>query len=94
VQEQYSESFYSTIDVVVANIFPTNNFLIMVVTFTNQQPQFMHVFISSVEYPDIADQQAVEKHPSAASRSFFVIAAYWNVRIIPQDFACLASGCF
>jgi hypothetical protein len=38
--------------------------------------------------------QAVEKSPSAALRSSFVIAAYLKVRLIPQDFACLASGGF
>jgi len=38
--------------------------------------------------------QAVEKSPAAALRSSFVIAAYPNVRFIPQDFACLASGGF
>jgi hypothetical protein len=35
--------------------------------------------------------QAVEKSPSAALRSSFVIAAYLKVRLIPQDFARLAS---
>jgi hypothetical protein len=35
--------------------------------------------------------QAVEKSPSAALRSSFVIAAYLKVRLIPQDFSCLAS---
>jgi hypothetical protein len=34
--------------------------------------------------------QAVEKHPSAALRSSFVIAAYTIVRLIPLDFARLA----
>ena len=38
--------------------------------------------------------QAVEKSPAVALRSSFVIAAYLNVRLIPQDFACLASGGF
>jgi hypothetical protein len=38
--------------------------------------------------------QAVEKHPSAALRSSFVIAAYHEVRLIPRDFARLASECF
>jgi len=39
-------------------------------------------------------EQAVEKHPSALLRSSFVIAAYGKVRLIPQDFARLASGFF
>jgi hypothetical protein len=42
--------------------------------------------------------QAVEKHPSAALRSFpiaiGIIATYCKVRLIPLDFARLASGCF
>jgi len=38
--------------------------------------------------------QAVEKHPSASLRSSFVIATYGNVRLIPRDFARLASVCF
>jgi hypothetical protein len=45
-----------------------------------------------------AEQQAVEKQPSAALRSFptaiGIIATHGNVRLIPQDFARLASGCF
>jgi len=39
-------------------------------------------------------KRAVEKHPSAALRLSFDIATYRNVRLIPQDFAGLASGCF
>ena len=38
--------------------------------------------------------QVVEKHPSAAFRSSFVIAAYGKVSLTPQDFARLASECF
>ena len=38
--------------------------------------------------------QAVEKHPSAAFCSSLVTAAYWLVRLIPRDFASLASGYF
>jgi hypothetical protein len=43
-------------------------------------------------------QQAVEKYPSAAlplpaGRSF-VVAAYKQVRLTPQDFGRLASGHF
>ena len=38
--------------------------------------------------------QAVEKHPSASLCSSFVIATYGKVRLIPHDFARLASGCF
>ncbi|MCX5904327.1 MAG: hypothetical protein NTV89_12850, partial [Proteobacteria bacterium] len=38
--------------------------------------------------------QTVEKYPSAALRSSFVIAAYGTVRLIPPDFARLASGYF
>ena len=38
--------------------------------------------------------QAVEKRPSAAFPSSFVIAAYIQVRLTPQDFGCLASGHF
>jgi len=38
--------------------------------------------------------QAVEKHPSASLRSSFVIATYCKVRLIPLDFARLASGRF
>jgi len=37
---------------------------------------------------------ADEKSPSAALPSSFVIAAYFNVRLIPQDFGRLASGHF
>jgi hypothetical protein len=39
-------------------------------------------------------QQAVEKRPSAALPSSFVVAAYIQVRLTPQDFGCLASGHF
>jgi hypothetical protein len=38
--------------------------------------------------------QAVEKRPSAALRSSFVTAAYAKVRLIPHNFARLASGHF
>jgi hypothetical protein len=38
--------------------------------------------------------QAVEKHPSALLRLSFVIATYGKVRLIPNDFARLASECF
>ncbi len=37
---------------------------------------------------------AVEKHPAASLRSSFAIATYGTVRLIPLDFARLASGCF
>jgi len=40
------------------------------------------------------DSQAVEKRPSAAFCSSLVSAAYLLVRLIPRDFACLASGRF
>jgi hypothetical protein len=64
------------------------------------------IIVSSTAAPY---SQAVEKHPSAALRSAFVIAwlsapwpssgkaakpAYSPVRLIPRVFACLASGCF
>jgi hypothetical protein len=39
-------------------------------------------------------QQDVEKRPSAALRSSFVFAAYDKVRLIPHDFARLASERF
>jgi len=39
-------------------------------------------------------QQAVEKYPSAAFPSPFVVAAYKQVRLTPQDFGRLASGHF
>jgi hypothetical protein len=39
-------------------------------------------------------QQAAEKRPSAAFPSSFVIAAYVQVRLIPQDIGRLASGHF
>jgi len=42
----------------------------------------------------LSPQQAVEKRPSAALRSSFVTAAYGTVRLIPHDFACLASERF
>jgi hypothetical protein len=38
-----------------------------------------------------AAEPAVEKRPSAALRSSFVFAAYAKVRLIPHDFARLAS---
>jgi len=38
--------------------------------------------------------QAVEKHPSAALCASLVIAAYIEVRLIPQDLARLASVYF
>jgi hypothetical protein len=38
--------------------------------------------------------QDTEKRPSAAFPSSFVIAAYIQVRRIPQDFGSLASGHF
>jgi hypothetical protein len=38
--------------------------------------------------------EADEKDPSAALPSSFVIATYFHVRLIPQDFGCLASGHF
>jgi hypothetical protein len=38
--------------------------------------------------------QAAEKHPSAALRSSLVIATYREVRLIPPDFARLASEYF
>ena len=38
--------------------------------------------------------KAVEKRPSAALRLSFVIAAYGKVRLIPHDFARLASNIF
>jgi hypothetical protein len=38
--------------------------------------------------------QAVEKHPSAALHSSSVTAAYAKVRLIPDDFARLASERF
>jgi len=38
--------------------------------------------------------QAVEKRPSAALHSSYFIAAYTTVRLIPHDFARLASGHF
>jgi hypothetical protein len=42
--------------------------------------------------------QAVEKHPSAALRSFpiaiGIIATYCEVRLIPHDFVRLAYECF
>jgi hypothetical protein len=36
--------------------------------------------------------QAAEKRPSAALPASFVIAAYGQVRLLPQDFGRLASG--
>jgi hypothetical protein len=36
----------------------------------------------------------VEKYPSASLHSSLVIAAYKQVRLIPNDFVRLASGCF
>jgi len=39
-------------------------------------------------------QQAAEKRPSAAFPTSFVVAAYIEVRLIPQDFGGLASGHF
>jgi hypothetical protein len=39
-------------------------------------------------------EQAVEKHPSAAFPSSFVVAAYNQVRLTSQDFGRLASGHF
>jgi hypothetical protein len=38
--------------------------------------------------------QAVEKRPSAAFPSSFVVAAYIQVRLTPQDFGRLAPGHF
>jgi hypothetical protein len=38
--------------------------------------------------------EAAEKRPSASFLSSFVIAAYVQVRLIPQDFESLASGHF
>ena len=38
--------------------------------------------------------QAVEKRPSAAFPSSFVVATYTQVRLTPQDFGRLASGHF
>jgi hypothetical protein len=38
--------------------------------------------------------QAAEKRPSASFSSSFVIAAYAQVRLVPQDFGSLASGHF
>jgi len=35
---------------------------------------------------------ADEKYPSTAFPSFFVIAAYFHVRLIPQNFGRLVSG--
>jgi hypothetical protein len=37
---------------------------------------------------------ADEKYPSTAFPSFFVIAAYFHVRLIPQNFGRLVSGHF
>jgi hypothetical protein len=42
----------------------------------------------------INHQQAAEKRPSAAFPSSFVVAAYRQVRLTPQDFEGLASGHF
>jgi hypothetical protein len=39
MQEQCSESFYSTIDVVLENIFTSRNDLIMVATWGNNLPE-------------------------------------------------------
>ena len=39
-------------------------------------------------------EKAAEKRPSAAFLSSFVIAAYIQVRLTPQDFGRLASGHF
>ena len=39
-------------------------------------------------------KQVAEKRSSAAFPSSFVIAAYCQVRLIPQDFGCLASDHF
>jgi hypothetical protein len=38
--------------------------------------------------------QAVEKRPSAAFPSSFIVATYIQVRLTPQDFGSLASGHF
>jgi hypothetical protein len=43
---------------------------------------------------NVTTEQAVEKRPSAAFPSSFVVAAYIQVRLTPQDFGCLASGHF
>jgi hypothetical protein len=42
----------------------------------------------------VTSSQAVEKRPSAVFPSSFVVAAYIQVRLTPQDFGCLASGHF
>jgi hypothetical protein len=43
---------------------------------------------------NVTTEQAVEKRPSVVLPSFFVIAAYIQVRLTPQDFGCLESRHF
>ena len=51
--------------------------------------------IYSKGFPEnVAIEQAVEKRPSAALPSSFVVAAYIQVRLTPKDFGRLASGHF
>jgi hypothetical protein len=45
-------------------------------------------------YPISKHWKAVGKHPSVALSSSFVTAVYFYVRLIPQDFGCLAPGHF
>ena len=59
-----------------------------------QDPRLADIFIKGPGFMQGCCWQAVEKHPSAALRSSLVIAAYRKVRLIPQDFARLAYGCF
>jgi hypothetical protein len=48
----------------------------------------------TVDQENVNPLQAAEKSPSAAFPSFFVAAAYIQVRLTPQDFGRLASGHF
>jgi hypothetical protein len=43
---------------------------------------------------EVKTEEAVEKRPAAAFPSSFVVAAYIQVRLTPQDFGRLASGHF
>jgi hypothetical protein len=40
----------------------------------------------------VTPSQAVEKRPSAAFPSSFVVATYIQLRLTPQDFACLPQA--